>query len=294
MKNSVSLSKRSLTMREFWKYEHLTIEEITEEIEALDKEVMYFSSIEKFLKADELQKEMNFLKEISKRKALEDFKRQQKLSARNIEHTCETNRIDIYRSWNKRVEKLRGEMNSGISKIDRDYQLKQRKLLSCFAQQEARRPAKTSPVMVDIGYLMPRIIEKRKFSDANALKIVRRKEQKKLSELTFHEQKKRFDLKLKELEQQRSREKLHFQSRLQEKIDATHKGRMEEVTQFTKFCEAQKFKASHKQIKNFVSFGKKIPPSTLPTVKEDIKRYGTALRSRNAFPRSMLRKTVAF
>ena len=294
MKDSVSLSKRSLTMREFWKYDHLSVEEIEQEIASLDREVMYFSSIEKFLKADELQKEIEFLKEIAKRKALETFKKQNKIAVKKIENTCHTNKMDICRSWNQKIEKLHREMNLGIARIDNEYQFKQRKLFSNFKQQESLGSARNNPAIIDINYLMPRLIERRRFKEANALKTQRKNEQQKVSAMTRRDMKNRFESKLKELGQRREREKLRFKDRLQEKIDDMHTDRSQELSKFEKFCDAKRVKASHQSIVKFAEFEKKVSLAALPRVKEEIKRYGTSLRNWTTFSKSMLRKTIAF
>lgn len=294
MKNSVSLSRHSLTMREFWKYDHLSIAEIEDEIGALDKEVRYFSTIEKFLKADEVQKEINFLKEIAKKKALEDLKKKNKQTVKDIEYTCRTNKMDVCHAWSRKIEKLRAEMNAGISKIDRYYKFKQQGVLQTFAEKEAVKTVRPSPVIMDINYLMPQLIDRKMFSDANALKLARKNEQRRLSELHFREQQKRFELKLKELEKKRSFEKLRFKTRLQEKIEEMHKERSNEITQFKKFCEVKKVKACHERVKNFENFQKKISPATFTTIKEEIKRYGDTLRTWSNFSKASLRKTLAF
>lgn len=291
MKNSVSLSKHSLTMREFWKYEHVTVGEIEGEIAALDREVAYFSATEKFLKAGDAQKEIDFLREVAKRKALEGFQRAHKAARRRLDRAFRQNRVEVSRAWRGKIDALRAELTGGIATIDSAYRKKQRQLLTASAHNESHRPTKASPLLSDIEYLLPRLVQKRCFADADVLRKRRALEAKRLSLEAAHEERRRVSQRVKELDQRRRLAKLKLESRLQVRIAELEEGRMREVAQFGRFCLAQRLKVSRTQIRDFTRFEKAASRHT-SAVAQQIQRYGKAIRMGAAALLPVARQTV--
>lgn len=246
MKNSLSLSRCSLTMRDYWKYDHLTEEDLLSEIAALEGEARFFASKEKFSKAAALEAEVAFLGRVLGRKKAEGLRREQTSGLRSIERSFAKNSKQICEAWDEKIEAAKRQMAAALARAEQSF-AGQKKSLRPEPPSPRVDPAEKlkSPALLALQDTMRRLVEQKKYREAGHVKTLRDRERSALASGVVQLQSHRLEAKAKELASQREVQTRAIEGRFGAKIDRYRQERDKEIQNFANFFRIQRQKTLH-------------------------------------------------